>query len=71
MPHEGHSHNHGHCHHEADDVSHTVEMGIEYSLYQKIDMPNLECLNEETDGSGKNVFKAYENRKDTTQVGWI
>ncbi|XP_067623185.1 PITH domain-containing protein GA19395 [Eurosta solidaginis] len=62
MPH-GHSHNHGQdCGHEATDVDHALEMGIQYSLYQKIDMDNVECLNEEVDGSGKKVFKAYENR---------
>ncbi|XP_050320265.1 PITH domain-containing protein GA19395 [Bactrocera neohumeralis] len=62
MPH-GHSHNHGQdCGHEATDVDHALEMGIEYSLFKKIDMDNLECLNEELEGSGKKVFKAYENR---------
>ncbi|XP_037812228.1 PITH domain-containing protein GA19395 [Lucilia sericata] len=67
MPH-GHSHDHGHgCGHEATDVDHALEMGIEYSLYQKIDMENLECLNEESEGSGKKVFKPYEKRLDLTE----
>ncbi|KAH8392205.1 hypothetical protein KR215_002959 [Drosophila sulfurigaster] len=67
MPH-GHSHDHGHgCSHEATDVDHALEMGIEYSLFTKIDLENTECLNEETDGSGKTVFKPYESRLDTSK----
>lgn len=69
MPQESHHHSHAHCHKEAVDADHSDEIGIEYSLYQKIDLPNTECLNEESEGSGKNVFKAYENRKDNTLVG--
>ncbi|XP_004537783.1 PITH domain-containing protein GA19395 [Ceratitis capitata] len=67
MPHE-HSHNHGQdCGHEATDIDHALEMGIEYSLFKKIDLDNLECLNEESEGTGKKVFKAYENRLDHTE----
>lgn len=58
----GHSHEHGGaCEHEADGID-PLEMGVQYSLYQKIDMNNLECLNEAEDGSAKNVFKPYESR---------
>lgn len=68
MPH-GHSHDHGHgCGHEATDADHALEMGIEYSLYTKIDIENTECLNEENDGSGKLVFKPYEKRFDLSKV---
>lgn len=64
-----HSHDHGQaCSHEATDVDNALEMGIQYSLYSKIDMVNLECLNEETDGSGKLVFKPYEERLDFSKV---
>ncbi|XP_064540512.1 PITH domain-containing protein GA19395 [Drosophila montana] len=67
MPH-GHSHGHGHgCSHEATDIDNALEMGIEYSLYTKIDLENTECLNEEDDGSGKTVFKPYEKRLDTSK----
>ncbi|EDW12950.1 PITH domain-containing protein CG6153 isoform X1 [Drosophila mojavensis] len=67
MPH-GHSHDHGRgCSHEATDVDNALEMGIEYSLYTKIDIENTECLNEETDGSGKTVFKPYEKRLDSSK----
>lgn len=68
MPH-GHSHGHGHgCSHEATDEDHALEMGIQYSLYKKIDIENTECLNEEKEGSGKLVFKPYEDRFDLSKV---
>ncbi|XP_028128292.1 PITH domain-containing protein GA19395 [Diabrotica virgifera virgifera] len=52
---------HGKC----GDSSHSQEsdeIGIHYSLYAKIDKENLECLNEATEGSGKTVFKPWEER---------
>lgn len=64
----GHSHSEGGCEHEAVDVDTALETGIQYSLYEKIDMENLECLNEETEGSGKTVFKSFENRLDQEMV---
>uniref|UniRef100_A0A182JD90 PITH domain-containing protein n=1 Tax=Anopheles atroparvus TaxID=41427 RepID=A0A182JD90_ANOAO len=60
MPH-GHSHG-GSCEHEALGIENELEIGIQYSLYEKIDMYNLECLNEEVEGSGKTVFKSYNER---------
>jgi len=62
-----HNHDHGHgddCSHEAVDVDNQLEMGIEYSLYMKIDMENMVCLNEESEGSGKSVFRPFEERLD-------
>ncbi|KAK9872297.1 hypothetical protein WA026_017099 [Henosepilachna vigintioctopunctata] len=48
---------------EGDSHSHdSAEMGIEYSLYTKINKDNLECLNEECEGSGKTIFKPWEER---------
>lgn len=70
MPHD-HDHDHGHgCSHEATDVDNALELGIQYSLFKKIDMENLECLNEESEGSGKTVFKPYELRLDFSTVIW-
>lgn len=66
MPHS-HEHHHG-CSHEATDVDHALEMGIQYSLYAKIDMENLECLNEAQDGDGRLVFKPYEERLNFEKV---
>ena len=62
MPH-GLSHGHQGCDHgEAGKVG--EEAGIAYSLYQKIDMDKLTCLNEESENSGKTVFKPWEMRLD-------
>ena len=55
-------HNHEHngcCDHGDSSVDSTG-----YSLYQKIDTTNLECLNELADGSGAKVFKSWSNRLD-------
>lgn len=49
-----HSHDHGNCSHEAGDID-PLEMGIQYSLYNKIDFNNLEVLNEAEENSGKRV----------------
>lgn len=57
-----HSHDHGGCDHEATDIDNALEMGIQYSLFEKIDMLNLECLNEEQANTGQLVFKPYEQR---------
>jgi len=54
-------HSHGPCEHEANGID-PLEMGLQYSLYQKIDMINLEVLNEAIEGSGKKIFKPYEER---------
>jgi len=62
----GHGHGHGHDHGQAG--LNGEELGVQYSLYQKIDLENVTCLNEEIENSGKDVFKAWENRKDRTKV---
>lgn len=56
----GHSHGHG-CDgdHNHDE---TPEMGLQYSLYTKIDLDNLQCLNETVEDSGKSIFKPWEDR---------
>jgi hypothetical protein len=60
----------GHRHACDGDHNHdeTPEMGLEYSLYSKINLEDLECLNEKREGSGKDVFKAWENRLDFEKV---
>lgn len=64
MPHS-HDHSHGGgCSHEATDDIDPNEMGIQYGLFSKIDLANLECLNETEDGSGRTVFRPYEHRLD-------
>ncbi|XP_042230605.1 LOW QUALITY PROTEIN: PITH domain-containing protein GA19395-like [Homarus americanus] len=57
----GHDHSgHGSC---GDGHEHTPpELGVAYSLYTRIDVDNVECLNEAVEGSGKTVFKPWEDR---------
>jgi hypothetical protein len=52
-----HNCNSGTCDHRpsADD-------SISCSLLSRIDLDNVQCLNEETDGSCKKVFRSYEDR---------
>ena len=63
-------HHHGDCAHENSGVD-PSEMGIMYSLYQKIDIDHVVCLNEEEEDSGKTIFKAWENRLDKEKVNTI
>ncbi|XP_028416900.1 PITH domain-containing protein 1-like [Dendronephthya gigantea] len=57
---------HGRCEH---DHTHGIgeEKGFEYSLYKKIDFTHLEVLNEAEEGSGKSVFKPWEERLDSNK----
>ena len=57
---------HGHCEHDHNHIS--EEKGFEYSLYTKIDFTHLEVLNEAEEGSGKAVFKPWEERLDSNKV---
>ncbi|PSN35463.1 PITH domain-containing protein [Blattella germanica] len=54
----------GHKHGCDGDHNHdeTPEMGLQYSLFSKIDVANLECLNEKVEETGKSVFKPWEER---------
>ena len=59
---------HGRCEHDHNHIS--EDKGFEYSLYTKIDFTNLEVLNETEEGSGKTVFKSWEERLDSNKV-WL
>jgi hypothetical protein len=59
----------GHHHHHGDDccghgggAGVGDEKGVLYSLYTKIYMDQVQCLNEVIEGSGKKVFKPWEDR---------
>ncbi|XP_076319077.1 PITH domain-containing protein GA19395 isoform X2 [Tachypleus tridentatus] len=56
----GHGHSHGGC--DSSGTQLPPDQGIHYSLYTKIDKANVECLNEAVEGSGKEVFKPWEER---------
>ncbi|XP_072169818.1 PITH domain-containing protein 1-like [Diadema setosum] len=62
------SHGHSHGDHGCGGHDHeSPERGALFSLYTKIDTERVECLNEATEGSGKLVFKPWEERLDHTK----
>jgi hypothetical protein len=72
-----HHHHHGHCSHEANDEDHDhhdhdhddgPDRGMEFSLYQHIDLDKVRCLNESQDGSAKYIFKPWNLRLDNAKV---
>lgn len=66
MPHD-HDYSHS-CEHESSRSDNSIEIGIQYSLYTKIDFEHLECLNEAVDGSSKFIFKPYDERLNFDKV---
>lgn len=65
----GHGHGHGHGHDCGCAGEHEpAERGLEYGLYQRIDMEKLQCLNESRDGDGKLVFKPWDQRNERDKV---
>ena len=64
----GHNHGHscGHEHHQHSSGG--SDLGALYSLYTKIDIDKVECLNEEREESGKCVFKPWDKRLETHEV---
>lgn len=62
-------HNHAHGHHcECGQETKIENLAVLYNLYSKIDMENLECLNETIENSGKSVFRPWDQRLDSTKV---
>jgi len=55
-----HAHDGGCDHGEAGQLG--EEIGVAYSLFQRIDFNNLTCLNEAEEDSAKKIFKPYERR---------
>lgn len=57
------SHDHdcggGCCGHGAESTS---DLGVAYSLYSKIDLDKMECLNERIEGSGRTIFRSWDRR---------
>ena len=46
----------------------TESMSVLYNLYSRIDLHNLECLNESRENSGKLVFRPWDQRLDRDKV---
>ena len=60
-----------HCDHNCNghnSLNDPENLGILYSLYTKIDLSKLECLNETVEGSGRLVFKPWEERLNMENV---
>jgi hypothetical protein len=55
--------NHAACDHEA-----TSDDATEWNLNQRIDLENLQCLNEEIDGSCKKIFRSWDDRLNKENV---
>ncbi|EZA50471.1 hypothetical protein DMN91_010118 [Ooceraea biroi] len=49
------------------DAHDAMELGVKYSLHEKIDKDKVECLNENVEGTGVKVFKTWENRLNTEE----
>lgn len=62
-----HNHDHGGCCNHGDNPPEESH-GSAYTLYQKIDTENVECLNEDIDGSGVKVFKSWTDRLNDDSV---
>ena len=56
---------HGCCGHHHDQQQ---DPAVLWSLYKNIDLFKVQCMNESEDGSGKEVFKAWEHRLDKNKV---
>jgi len=67
-PHGGHSHGgHEGCGGHGAAGKSGEEFGLAYSLYAKVDKERLECLNEATDNSCREVFRPWDQRLDRTK----
>lgn len=47
---------------QCGDTHNEGELGVQYNLYEKIDLSNVECLNESEEGTGVKVFKPWAER---------
>lgn len=63
MPFEHNCNKHGACDHQE-----AGENAAEWSLFSRIDLDNVQCLNEAVDGSGRKVFRAWEDRLKRDEV---
>ncbi|GAB1289093.1 PITH domain-containing protein 1 [Apodemus speciosus] len=63
----GHSHGGGGCRCAAEREEPPEQRGLAYGLYLRIDLERLQCLNESREGSGRGVFKPWEERSDRSK----
>lgn len=62
---------HGKCSGDLNHQHEDPERGFQYSLYTKINVNDLQCLNESVEGSGKTVFKPWEDRLNRAAVSFF
>lgn len=65
----GDDHGHGHTHSHGDDHLPPPDTYASQSLYPRIAHAQIRTLNESVADAGKGVFKAWEDRLDTSKVG--
>ncbi|KAJ1912670.1 hypothetical protein H4219_005516 [Mycoemilia scoparia] len=61
--HSGHGGHHGHDH----DHSHDNEEVLKDSLFSKVNIDQVRCMNEKVKDSIKGIFKPWDERMDTTK----
>ena len=52
----------------CDHQSAASDDSAEWNLFYKIDLDSLQCLNEETDGSCKKIFRNWDERLNKEHV---
>jgi hypothetical protein len=62
--HEAHEHGEG-CDHES------YERGVEFTLFQNVDIQHVRCLNESVPDACQTVFKAWDDRFDLEKVVYV
>eukprot|EP00038_Savillea_parva_P031251 m.84228 g.84228 ORF g.84228 m.84228 type:complete len:230 (-) comp9587_c0_seq2:35-724(-) len=65
----GGSHGHGHSHGGGgcEDHDPDPERGFEETLYPFVDIPQVTCLNESTEGAGRSCIRPWSERADETK----
>ena len=62
-------HHHGSgCSHTQEDIESANNLGFLYSLYAKIDLQNLQTLNESEENAGRTVFRSWDERLSKEKV---
>lgn len=64
----GDGHGHGHSHSHGDDHLPPPDTYVSQSLYNRIHHDQIRTLNESVADAGQSVFKAWENRLETSKV---
>ena len=52
----------------CDHQSAASDDSAEWNLFHKIDLDNLQCLNEEIDGSCRKIFRPWDDRLNKDNV---